>query len=220
MMKEREELEKIATDIKNQQEGGIYGVSDGVVNYAEYDKSPIKILWVLCEPYRDDGGWSITEAFNKYKNWSEIKASYKFHRQIISTTYGILNKLNSGKIPLYKEDNVFAVLKRIAYINLKKIPGAQARMKHKKIKDSTSNNIHLIKRQMELCNPNIIIFGGSFKFIKEHLNIPSEMNTLGHAHSFTINSTLYIDAYHPSNTTINERAYQDDIINTYLNSIS
>ena len=123
MRKNIEALETIASQIQNTfgEDGIKRGVSDGIVNPDEYFNAPYKILWILIEPYGDDGGWSITEAFNTYNSWNEIRASHKFHRQIIYTTYGILSNTFKKDMPNIYDPQVFRTLKQFAYINLKTV---------------------------------------------------------------------------------------------------
>ena len=92
-------------------------------------------------------------------------------------------------------------LKRIAYINISKIPG------YKKSSDSCLYKQYLkwkkiLFNQIELYTPNIIIFGRTFDFFKEDLQIIEKSiytkSGKWDTNTYKKNNVILIKAFHPS----------------------
>ena len=102
-------------------------IRDGIVDIEEYYKSPIRIMWVLKEPYDNKknggGGWAMKEILFKMVNGEKPKPQSTWH-PIIYSTFGILNNFRKLEtMPRIGNDKtVAAVLKQIAFINVQKLP--------------------------------------------------------------------------------------------------
>ena len=185
---------------------------DGLCDASAYNNSNLKILWVLKEAYckgNDTGGWSLTEIlFNEYPYVTEIKN--QTHQKMAYVSYGILNKCRYEDID-YLNDNpsVGEVLHEIAYININKMPA----------NTSTNDNTlwekydiwkNVLHQQIEAYNPDVIIFGNTFKYFRSDLfdgNEPdcdydytNDIETDARANVYYYNGRLLIDTNHPQYT--------------------
>lgn len=185
-------------------------VLDGVADIEGYLSSNPKIMWLLKEPWGDSTPagniknrlWSFSEYFGDIEN--ETLKDEQMWQVIIQVNYAIRNGLNWNQLE-YIEDNpdMRDELKKIAYINLSKMPG-----------NTTSSDSHLkecyplwkdiLFEQIELYKPDIIIFGNTLPYFKEDLQITGEplyKTTSGkwNAHTYKQeDNRILIDAYHPS----------------------
>ena len=181
-------------------------ICDGVADIKGYLSSNPKIMWFLKEPYDDftangnpkGGGWSFTESFKNIK----LQQHQSMLKLIIQINYAIHNNLDWKDLD-YIDDNpkMIEELKKIAYINLSKIPG-----------NTGSCDTHLwncyqiwkdiLLEQIRLYAPDIIIFGYTFKFLKEDLQITEKPITTvsgqWNTDAYKNNNMILIDAYHPS----------------------
>jgi len=220
---DHDRLKEIEEKIKAKDYGeNVFGVSDGVICFDEYTdkKTKYKILWILREPYESDkikeninkekvGGWSLASALNKRESWEQTvksKGGVQTYRKLIQTTYAILNTDgNDGfKKNSYKKD--FDYLKKVACINVKKMPGKSS-SDDEDIEEHFNMNNNILNQQIELLNPDIIIYGCTFKYFKK--NFPKEKlqnrfllnkknKKLTKGASYVIDGRLHIDTYHPS----------------------
>jgi hypothetical protein len=173
-------------------------VTDGILNVDLYNLAKYKILWILKEPYGNgdmDYSEYIEESF-KFKG--KFHSAPKMWERIIYTNYGILNNFEKWDDMdwLNKDENVFNSLKYCALINLKKVPG-KTRSNYYEIQEHYNRSKEIIKKQLSLINPEIIICGGTFKLIKEDFGIGHPLvpnNDFG----YLLGNQLFINAYHPS----------------------
>lgn len=219
-----EELQnKIEEEIQSLSYGNnTFGVSDGIINIEEYQKSELKILWILKEPREEDkteenkntdknGAWSLRSALNKRKSWKDgvkEEGGIQTFRKLIQTTYSILNDIEI-KRNSFKSD--YEYFQKVAFINVKKMPST-SESKDKLMAEHYLRNKELLERQIKLCNPHIIIYGSTFKhfknsFSKEELSSKKPLNhnnkKMKKGASYAIGGKLHIDTYHPSSTMTN-----------------
>ena len=143
------------------QEWGLPIVYDGITNIDEYKKSPQKILWILKEGNEGD---KTQERYHRdfhldnnivvyYPRW---KATY---RNIILTTYGILNNIPYNQIPSLSEDskvNGKYILNKIALINVNKNGGGGSSNRNI-IEANYTKHKNTLLQQIDGINPDIII---------------------------------------------------------------
>ena len=184
---------------------------DGVYDVEKYLASSPRIMWVLKE-FVDEvedgkpsgGGYYIYECFTKDKD--EIRKNPTW-RRLIYTSYGIVNRRRWNEMDWIKDDlSMVDILKQIAYINVSKMPGNIT---------SDDNNIRrcysiwrtILLRQIQVYNPNIIIFGSTLKFFWNDPDFKNIMSGLtnepiikkgGYLDVYKSNEVLLFDAYHPS----------------------
>ena len=210
------EILAIKTDNPN-----ILPISDGIVNIDNYLSAQYKILWILKESNdldenNEGGGWSLTKAINGLNSWEDQpqRGRTTFQR-IIYSTYGLLNDFILWEdMPYISNEEVFESIKKIAYVNIKKLPG-YATSKPKEIDQAYEVNKILLKRQIDLYNPDIIIAGNTLEYFFEDLSIPFDnKKSNGKTAYYPTKERLYIHPYHPNvrPVTINEENYCNDII--------
>jgi len=191
-------------------------IFDGIVNQKEYEKANPKILWILKEANStgENESWNMREHINqKLKTESGIRKGWSAtFKKIIYVTNGILNNITWSEElyhPGYKP-SVIDELKKIAYINIKKIGGGSVANKNE-IQEHYNFSKELLFEQINEFKPTIIIFGGTFKFFEKDLNL-GKLKSFGSCNSKTKDGRTYVSAYHPM-YTINEEIYFNDIKN-------
>lgn len=186
---------------------------DGIVNVTEYYNSPIKIMWILKEPYdnKQNGGgnWSMTDALNEGALGNGRDAST--WQPIIYSTYGILNNyIKYEKMPkIVDTKNMNLILRQVAFINVQKLP-AKTRTSDTEIKKAYQINKEILQLQIATYKPDIIIGGKTLHLFKEDLKITkNEELKFGH---FLKDKTLFINTFHPAQTKITKNEYVNKII--------
>jgi len=99
-------------------------ITDGVVDEPLYLATTPKMLWILKEPW-DEGGWSLTkDAIPRMLKEGSIGDKGIFAR-MAWVTYSVLNGFQTWQqMPwVSNEPKVGESLRRIAYINISKLPG-------------------------------------------------------------------------------------------------
>jgi len=145
-------------------------IFDGIIDEVKFINAKQKILWILKEPY-GDAGFSYADYINKKFIFQKpFPTSGNMWSKIIYINYGILNGFQFwNDIPFLNENQqVFDALKQCALINLSKLPG-ETSSPDLHIKELYEKNRSLIHEQINFINPEIIICGGTLKFIMEDL---------------------------------------------------
>lgn len=173
-------------------------VLDGIVNVDLYNSSKYKILWILKEPYGDGNMDYSTFIEEDFKFKAKFPSAPKMWERIIYTNYGILNDFPKWDDMdwLHESATVFNSIKCCALINLKKIPGGTI-SNYYEIQKCYTRAKQIIREQISLIRPDIIICGGTFKLIREDFEIYHPLisnNDFGHLSG----DQLFINAYHPS----------------------
>ena len=180
---------------------------DGIINPSEYITAPVKILWILKEAYDEfdvngnpvSSGWSYRDALNQ--NLSDFK-SIKTWQRIAYTSYGIIENMEYDDMDDIKnetdvDDKVFAAIKKVAFININKLP-ARTSSPFNDVKDAYQKFRDVLLHQISVFNPQIIIGGGTLTHFKNDLGLEPFLRE-GHNLKYYLKSdTLFIDAYHPS----------------------
>lgn len=171
-------------------------IPDGIVSEEHWNKSDIKILFVLKEAYSKDKKWNnllgyINDGAENHKMWKRIS----------EWCYGIFNT-TTDKIPPYDEAcNHMDILKSIAVLNIKKSAGKES-SNGDEIREYALFDREEIKEEIRLINPDIIVCGGTFSVFDEiYDGLYTEKNKLWYYYSEKLcdNNVLIIDYYHPSN---------------------
>jgi hypothetical protein len=196
-------------------------VFDGIVNEDEYKKVKTKILWVLKEANSDGekGSYDTRLAINdKIKTDSGIAKGYSnTFKKIIYVTNGIINDLDWSEDlfhPSYKPE-VIDELKKIAFININKTISGGATAKKVEIKKYYNEFKEILLEQIKEFNSDVVIFGGTYQFFKDDLEV-NEMQSFGSCKASLGNGSkrIFIDAYHPA-YTIKEETYFNDILEAF-----
>ena len=199
-------------------ENEIFPIFDGPLSVKEYFNSPIKIMWLMKEAYGDDFDFTdiIEKNYEGFLNdFINGKSRTTWH-PVVYTTYGILNNLEWKIIPDIKDDSeIVKCLKNVAWVNIQKLPSSTGTT-------TNMNNINIafekyqtiIKNQIELLNPDIIICGGIYRTpgLLEKIFDTSIVDKIEDSWVEYNNSSnfLILSAYHPSCRRKKEK-YVNDI---------
>ena len=205
-------IEKRCVDPK----GKGWPIYDGIFDIATYHSEQMRILWILKEPYDEPdssgGGWSFAQAFRK--NGISFAKSRTF-QPIIYVSYGILNGfLSYDQMDDITDDPEMAqVLKRIAFINVKKLPGSTS-TPWEVLEEAYDQNRDILLKQIETCEPNVVIGGNTLSYFSADLGM-HELEKHDHKVIVTYSSKdrIYVDAYHPVQTQYSREMYVDSITN-------
>lgn len=197
-------------------------IYDGVIDIAKYIKSSPRIMWILKEAYGDytstgkitGGGWSFSEKFSQ----DNFLDGFDMWKIMIQINFAIHNNKAWKEIDYIENDpKMINEIKNIAYINVNKMPG-ESESKDQKLFESYKIWKDIIKEQIDLYKPELIIFGKTFQFFKDdffHITEKPIMTVSGKWYSdlYKKDGMVLIDAFHPS------RKGGEDTSSEYVNSI-
>ena len=186
--------------------------------------SGTRVMWVLKEPYDETegdspsgGGWNMFEAFDNGNAWAN-----RTWQSIIYAMHGLFAGKHWQEMDWIRDDKQMAqVLKRIAYINISKMP-ALTQTDDGQLQELYERWRPILLRQIEVYDPQVIVFGNTFRYFKNDLAPgaaqPDQVYG-GHAfHTYVRGGRLLIDAYHPNQRVLPRGEYVDsliDIIRSY-----
>jgi len=198
-------------------------IYDGLLgNEKEWKKQDTRIMWVLKEAYDEvdngkpkGGGWSfhdeIAEADIKDENYfpfGKKRKSKNTWLNILYVSYGILEEKENLENDEFCEDKQkdLDILKKISVINMSKMPGPKMTI-NSELQQKFLFWKDVVLEQINSYNPNIIIFGGTYEFFKDILELGSPIKekyllNIIHNAKFRVSAykkddTIYIDTYHP-----------------------
>ena len=184
---------------------GLLPIVDGIINIEKYVEAKYKILWILKEPHDE---WVIVKATGQERNggWDLVNDVYdkltmdeieKKQLLVARRVMGVAYKLLPGS------ENALEAFKSIAYINIKKIPGSVFSFQ-KEIERAYNDHKGLLKEQIEIYNPDIIICGNTLPYLSmdnyfEKINRKTfGTNPKGRYCYYALKDRLYINTYHPA----------------------
>lgn len=172
-------------------------ICDGVCDIETYVRSTPRIMWILKEPYDDNGGgFSIPGELDDALKDPTYKLTIT-QKKIIYVMEGIRNGETYDDMHWYYEPEMLEHLRNIAYINLSKMPGlsysGDMTEKYNLWKD-------IVQEQIEVYDPEVIICGGTAKWLDpdydEQVYIDTE--NAGQFGCYKLGNRLIIDVYHPA----------------------
>lgn len=190
-------------------------VTDGIVNLKSYNAAKYKILWVLKEANEGGGtgGWSITKKLiGKARDGDKLLTGLaNTFTKIIYTTYGILhNLLWDGLDDIPDKPEMIDVLNSIAYINIKKVPGAAVAI-CSELTEAYERDKQIILDQIAGYNPDIIICGGTIGYLRSDLGLNEGKMFEGECEYYIQEGKLFIGAGHPA-SRVRSDWYVDGIV--------
>jgi hypothetical protein len=220
MKKKEELLQQCIVDYAEQMgltNDNVEPIVDGTYDINAYFQEETRIMWMLKEPYDEfledgtpyGGGWNMAGILD-----SAVAAENKTRKPMIYILYAFFNDIGEWDDMYNIEDapEMAEVLKRIAYINMSKMPA-------KTSSKSNMNNEYkiwepILLKQIELYDPHIIIFGNTFKYFKDRLLNGEYVSDTSNENLgiYSCNNRLYLDAYHPQQRTIKQEEYVNDIL--------
>jgi len=198
-------------------------IRDGILDVEKYMAAPVKILWVLKEPnseYDDIGNDMRPCLTTLLSNDSNIIAPNwgKTWTPVAYATYGIFEKMNWIDLPDIR-GNAQEVLKHmpnIAHINVKKYAG-KGNANENEIRLFFGKYKALIYEQIEIINPDVIIFGSTFHHFENYFIDRVKIQEWPPV--YQSQDKLLIDTCHPNGLRgfgMNQQQYCDHIIDTVL----
>lgn len=189
-------------------------IYDGIVDLEIFKNTYPKVLWILKEVNspEDECDWDMREAIKSLKSSTGLKRGWgNTFTSIVYVSEGIIKNKEWDEIPyLYDNPDTIDVLNSIAFINLKKNPG-KSRANTIELYEAYVIYKDLLFKQINLINPDIIIFGGTYLYFKN--DIPNDnFKHCGSCNVFKIDDKIFVDAYHPQYIGINREKYFTDII--------
>lgn len=178
-------------------------IEDGIIDTTRWQKANRKVILLLKEAY--DGYGNLCQLIRdewkgpKYKIW--WTASYWLYA---------LQKITANYIPPFpKEQKEFdecrEYLLSSAIINIKK-SGGKAPSEYEDILKYAIEDSKLLKDQITLINPDIILCGSTFNYLKKFWT--DEMKQIGDTEFiFKTGNCILINYWHPANHYPNKLCY-------------
>lgn len=224
-----EKIEQFAQE-KGLSDENIAPIYDGIADIEKYLSCGKKIMWVLKEPYDDcengkptGGGWSIVDACfsgqgENGKSPKDDAWSNPTWQPIIYSMYGYFNDLPWESMDWICYDKSMAnILQQIAYINVSKMPN-QTQSSVDQIQEFYNIWKPILFEQIDLFNPDVVIFGFTFQYFMKDLGISendlvAKSSVSGVLDPYKKDGKLWLDVYHPNQRRITREKYVNSIIN-------
>ena len=179
-----------------------YAMYDGVVNEKIYCNASLKILWILKE-VNDEDDYNQREVFDyKIKIETRGEGWWRTLDPIIYISYSLLNNFMNWEKMYYitEQPEMINILKQIAYINLNKETGGSV-SNNNALRTAYNKYKEIIRLQINIANPDIIIGGNTLQFLYEDYGI--QENQIKAVDGFDLGyydtlDRLYINSYHPN----------------------
>jgi hypothetical protein len=185
-------------------------VEDGIICQENWDSANRKILFILKET--NDYKGSISRLINDavtVRPKSKLWLRPTFHN-IGRWAYGLLNQTDS--VAPYKAANKERknTLLSCAFINVKKTSGG--RTAGKAVEESAIKYASFLRRQIEIISPDIIVFGGTYQIMKNHV-LPEMGKVSYRVHKYK--GMICINANHPACTKKRNYIYDQVVGSKY-----
>lgn len=189
-------------------------IYDGPLSPKDYYNAPLKVMWLLKEPYDNEekkGGWSFEEYFDSLYEWGVCGGSRPTWRPITYITNAIFNSIEKWNDIEDVHEGMMTDMAKIAFVNLNKHPAkGRARSPYPNVLEGYRNFKQVLFRQIEVMNPSIIICGNTYSFIHDDLNAEYK-GMVGSTGYRLWGNRIIIDSYHPA-ATYGEEKYVDEIL--------
>lgn len=180
---------------------------DGIINETSYNSASTKILYIAKEPNASNHKNNETKSF--CDEWNNTRPVYGFALRIAEWSYGILNHF--PPFSTITEDSRYDSLKKIAFLNCKKTGGSGVLNDTKEFNSLVWQQQSLIRRQIEIIQPEITILCLSrSKYLRDLLFPGSENKWVDCGYDIEIakvGTTKLIDFYHPSSRNVPAASY-------------
>lgn len=202
---------------------------DGVAYPKLYLAAAKKIMWVLKNSYdeSDADGNPVSDGMDIRDWFCDQSLEAACHKQIFIKmsliTYCIQNNIPYSESLLSDKALIMQSLKSITLVDLSKLPGGTS-ISDKDLKKEFSYFKTVFENQIDLYNPNVIIFGNTLhicrdvfpglNYKKPHAVYESNGNCLLRSFLDKSCKRLYLEAYHPSYPMSYE-----DYVGTIVNAI-
>ena len=224
-MKTKEELALLQKEINDSVEhlkdhlSGATGKPDGIINIEKYLSAELRIMWILKEINSDGDGdqWNMIDTIKDWSGKPIPKNWRKTFNNILYTTNGILTKtLWEDQQDQDEHPEITHQLSKIAYCNIKKVPGSSQTDMSLLKKYYNASEKHVLK-QINKLEPQVIIFGNTYDIIEPDLsNLDYKKVEYKTMEAYYSSNQIMINAYHPQYLKIDSKDYCNDIIKAVL----
>lgn len=188
-------------------------VTDGVVCPEVWFPQPTRVLYILKEPHSGNGkDWSLLDYLkepdeSKGRTWAAV-AEWQYALQ--NTTVDSIPAFDAwlgapyGDMERYREAQM-NLLRQCAVLNIKKSNG-KSESNDIDLLDYVNEDGDLLKRQIDMISPTIIVCGSTFHLLKDNPKQPDKKRIFGEDTGsfpsrgcFSIGGRTVIAYYHPAN---------------------
>ena len=169
-------------------------VRDGAMDKEKWEQANPKIVFLEKEAYGHGGGderssWCLGTLLRE--EWGRFRGPHWLN--VGRWTYGIQHT-NKDNIPSFPDDEVARnALFDSAVVNIKKSGGSPTSNDHD-LKLYVEEDGDLIKEQIDLLNPDVIVFCSTWHLVKELFGEPEELSTW----TYQRNNQKLLEYYHPA----------------------
>lgn len=181
-------------------------VFDGIVDENEWLDTPFNVLFLLKEANGGEESWDERDYLAEYFCDEEYMST---HSQSIDALlvwlYGIFHAFSNTSwadiIPKMNDNHSAWLLKQIALVNMKKIPGTGT-TNYRKFETFFNEplNKYFLKKQLSIYSPDIVICGKTAYYLQMLDDVYSKdkwKETHCGIPYLRINNTIYLDFVHP-----------------------
>ncbi len=173
---------------------------DGIVCEKNYESTEPKLLFVAKEPNHPEGRGS------DYRKWWLKEVKYIFSKRLCLWAYGVWNDFPSLSEFDAKADEL-ELIRSISFMNLKKVGGTGS-ADPEKIRFITDRDKELLRRQIEIIDPDVIIGGVGDSSLWSLLFPGIALQDCGFdIHVARVRRVRVIDFYHPSHRVPRAMSY-------------
>ncbi|MHC1697591.1 MAG: hypothetical protein AB9919_05920 [Geobacteraceae bacterium] len=184
-------------------------VEDGIICPEKWSLANQKVLFVLKET--NDYTGSISKLIHDaiaIRPKSRLWGRPTFHN-IGRWAYGLLNYPQSiGEYNAAHNNRKESIL-YCSFINVKKTTGG--RTATNAVEENAKKYSKFLRKQIEIINPNIMVFGGTYKIMKDYV-LPELVRVSSRIHSYK--DIICINANHPA-CTKNRALIYDQVMISY-----
>jgi hypothetical protein len=179
-------------------------IRDGIISLDDWNSVPLKILFFNKEAY--------SKKNPRYDLREDLRGSAPFNSWWSATRWiYLLFKLYENidlhvDIPVLKWQDANKLIRRVATINIKKSKGKSV-SDNNELNNYLNHDGSLLKQQIELINPNIIMCGKVFHFYKNLYNTDKFIKLTEKA--YLHNDRLIIDFWHFANRKKKELVFME-----------
>lgn len=206
----KERIESLKSEIKLLELEGIAPICDGPINVESYYNSEVKVLWILMEPYGiEEGGADYSEWYQDWLKEYDLNSSTNTWMKnptwkIVSlVSHAIFNGLFVKEMIDRGSKAILNSLGKIAWVNIRKVPHKNgSKVVRSDIISQLNVNSEILRKQVELLSPHVIICGGTFEILYEGKFVPvfgEYRGSIGDCDFRTgPNNNIVIDVKHPA----------------------
>lgn len=177
-------------------------IKDGIVCPETWFNSDKRPLYLLKEAYGGNDDWNLIDDYlTKNDNINSVtwRRVSLWSKGILKTSKDHLEVFNPEDEELHKFNNKY--LRNIAVINVKK-SGGQKSSSYDEIIEYAKKDKECLLKQLNICDPNIIICGYTISALKEILGYDIKAVNNNHLYYFSElngHSLIILDYWHPAN---------------------